>query len=305
MDSAASRCVISENIKPYYKLPNGRFEDVDGDYKHRELKKCVREYWGSDTQNPVRKNIEFFIPLRNRIEHRHLPQLDAEMFGECQALLLNFDTVIGNELGPTFQLRESLLFALQLFPTRSSLAEAAKKSKNVRDLKGFIDNYRSLITTEETDDGIFSFRAFLIQVANHNAQDVLAVQFLHYDKLSSEQQAAISKLPGLIKPKNVPVKQVTGDVQKELGDPKVKRGKKEIDKFNQTTHTKCWRRYNVRPKSGSASPEKTVSRYCVYDEAHRDYLFTKEWVSFLCEKMKDEKEYAALYVDNVNDVKTS
>lgn len=290
-------------IKPYYKTQNGRFEIVDGDYKHWELKKCIGEYWGSDTQNPVRKNIEFFIPLRNKIEHRQLPQLDAEIFGECQALLLNFDTVIGRELGPKFQLRESLSFALQLFPSRSSLAEVAKKSKHARDLKEFIDKYRSLVTTEASDDGIFAFKAFLIQVSNHKSQEAIAVQFLNYDKLTPEQQEAVGKIPGLIKTKNVPVvnigllkvKQVITAVQKGLGNPTVKRGAKTIDKFNQITHRLCWARYDVRPKNGAPSPEKTDQRYCVYDKVHKDYLYTEGWVAFLIDKMADESEYNSLY----------
>jgi len=29
--------------------------------------------------------------LRNKIEHRSMPQLDPSIFGECQAMLLNFD----------------------------------------------------------------------------------------------------------------------------------------------------------------------------------------------------------------------
>ncbi len=84
--------------RPYHKGGNGRYIKIDGDYKHWELKECIQRIWSDAPQNPVRKNLEFFIPLRNKIEHRHIPELDAEIFGECQALLLNFDTLLGAEL---------------------------------------------------------------------------------------------------------------------------------------------------------------------------------------------------------------
>ena len=34
---------------------------------------------------PARKNLEFLLGLRNKIEHRHLPELDSGLYGECQA----------------------------------------------------------------------------------------------------------------------------------------------------------------------------------------------------------------------------
>jgi hypothetical protein len=80
--------------KPYYKKSNGRYEKREGEYRHWELAECVHQFYGGSTSNPVRKNLEFFIPLRNRIEHRSMPELDASIFGECQAMLLNFDELL-------------------------------------------------------------------------------------------------------------------------------------------------------------------------------------------------------------------
>ena len=37
---------------------------------------------------PSRKNIEFFLGLRNKIEHRYYPELDPALYGECQAMLM-------------------------------------------------------------------------------------------------------------------------------------------------------------------------------------------------------------------------
>jgi Protein of unknown function (DUF3644) len=80
-----------KKTKPFRRKANKRYEKIEGDFKYWELDECLRQYYGADTSNPVRKHLESFIPLRNKIEHRSMPQLDANIFGECQAMLLNFD----------------------------------------------------------------------------------------------------------------------------------------------------------------------------------------------------------------------
>ena len=153
------------------------------------------------------------------------------------------------------------------------------------------------------NSGQFSFKAFLIQVANHQSQDALAIQFVQYDKLSDDQKAEVSRLPALIKLKSVGVVNAdlmkAGDVVKAvqagLGNPKVDRNGKQVAKFNQDTHIRCWRRFNIRPPGHAEKPEFTDQRYCTYDRAHRDYLYTPAWIAFLVEKMQDDDEYKALY----------
>ena len=62
------------------------------------VSKCAREYWGSqDTAS--RKNIEFFLGLRNKIEHSYYAELDPALYGECQAMLMNFEDVLVREFG--------------------------------------------------------------------------------------------------------------------------------------------------------------------------------------------------------------
>ena len=294
---------LRKRRRPYYKAANGRYVKVDGDYKHWELKECVQRYWENEANSPVRKNLEFFIPLRNKIEHRHLPELDATIFGECQALLLNFDALLAAEFGENRRLRECLTFSLQLFPSGESFAAAVKANKNLKDVKRFVDDFRGSISADVQNSGQFSFKAFLIQVANHQSQDAMAIQFVQYDKLSDDQKAEVSRLPALIKLKSVGVVNAdlirAGDVvravQGKLGNPKVPRNGKQVAKFNLDTHVRCWRRYEIRPGGKAEKPEFTDQRYCIYDKAHEDYLYTPAWIDYLVEKMKDDNEYNSLY----------
>src|SRR5262245_2691001 len=85
---------LRRRIQPFYRKPNSRRDvRIDGDPKRWELKECLQQFYKEDNP-PTRKNLEFFVGLRNKIEHCSLAQLDPGLFGECQAMLLNFESVI-------------------------------------------------------------------------------------------------------------------------------------------------------------------------------------------------------------------
>lgn len=294
---------FKRKVKPFYREKGRRFVRIEGDFKFWQLDECLRVYFKGDEGNPVCKNLEFFIPLRNRIEHRSMPELDAGIFGECQAMLLNFDEVVELEFGTKYCLRESLSFSLQMFPSANSLVEAVKRRPGTASVLEFISRYRSTISSDVLVSSRYSFKAFLIQVANHKSEKALAIQFVHYDKLSEAEREQISHLVAMVKYKELPVvnphllkpREVVKRVQLALGDPKHLRGGKEVNKFNLNIHAACWKKYKIRPAAGSRRPEETDSRYCVYDRLHNDYGYTDAWVTLLTEKLRDSNEFDTLY----------
>lgn len=56
-------------------------------------------------------------------------------------------------------------------------------------------------------------------------------------------------------------------------------------------HTDAWRHFGVRPASGDPRPEACQTDYCVYDEAHRDYLYTNAWVTKCIRAFSDEDSF--------------
>jgi len=291
-------------IKPYRREKDSiRFQTKDDDYCYWSLDECLQEYFKSDTQNPIRKNLEFFIPLRNKIEHKSLPQIDPDLFAECQAMLLNYDKILEKEFGLGFCIRESLSFSLQLFPSSENLAAAIKSNPDAKKVKAFIEKYRSTLTTAILESGQYSFKAFLLQVANHQSADALPIQFIKYDQLTDEEKENVSKFAVLVKEKEKPVSgkdlllpsKVVKLVQKGLGNPKVDRNGEKKDKFNESIHTRLWKKYGVRPANGASNKSSTDTRYCIYNELSNQYGYIKSWVTFLIEKMNDENEYKSLY----------
>lgn len=296
---------IGKKIKPIYKEKDGiHYIKIDGEYKFWELKTCVKEYF-VDENNPMRKNLELFIPLRNKLEHKFMPELDATIFAECQAMLLNFDKIVEKEFGSNYCLREFLSFSLQLFPSARNLQMAVKDNSESKPILNFIEKYRSSISTDVLRSGEYAFKAFLIQVANHDSKDTLAIQFYPYDKLTEQEKNNVDRVVTLIKEKHImhsvsntdkmKPSTVVKKVQEALGNPKIMRGNKRVDRFNIDTHTRCWKKYKVRPENGSEHPEHTNADYCTYDSMNKNYGFTQAWVDFLIEKMSNEDEYNSLY----------
>ncbi|MEZ5277615.1 MAG: DUF3644 domain-containing protein [Opitutaceae bacterium] len=295
---------FKKRIKPFYKLENGRYDKRENDFRYWELATCIKEYFG-DENSAIRSNISFFIPLRNKIEHRSMPKLDPTIFGECQSLLLNFDSILTKEFGEKSALKESLSFSLQIFPKVHSM-DLENPNPEEKDVVDFITSFRSSLSGDVYSDTRFAFKAFLIRVGNHNTKDAVPIKFVDYESLSTDQRGEVNKLTTLIKTKEVPVGnldqynpcEVVSEVQRRIGDLKIKRFNgfsrasfKIADRFNTGIHTLCWKRFKARPESGSKTPEKTNRMYCIYDKRNRNYGYTKKWIDLLVEKISNDKEY--------------
>jgi hypothetical protein len=281
-----------KKTKPYYrKKGSRRFEKVDGDYKAWELSECLRQHFGGDTP-AARKNLEFIIGLRNKIEHRSHPHLDVEVFGECQALLMNFEKLLCDTFGDRFALQSSLTFALQLsrcVPTPQAAALSAKLQRQYRTIKQYVDAFRSGLSQDVQNDLEYSFKVFLVpKIGNHLSSSDMAVEFVKYDPSKPEEMDRLERIVALIKPKEVSVTnlgllkptEVVQQVQKRLAK-----------KFTLHSHMLCYRHFSIRPPSKSKQPEACDTRFCHYDSLHNDYGYKPAWVDFLAEKLKDSQVY--------------
>ena len=72
----------------FYKEKNGRYKIIEGERKAWELKECIKNFQkGTQKQKlteAVIANLNFFIGIRNKIEHRYWNSsaLDILLFGE-------------------------------------------------------------------------------------------------------------------------------------------------------------------------------------------------------------------------------
>jgi len=294
---------FKRKVKPFYREAENskRFKKVDGDYKAWELATCIEKYFPGQT-NPITENLRFLVGLRNKIEHRSMPELDNHIFGECQACLFNFEDVLLKEFGAKHCLSECLSLAIQFSRLRSEQQGKAisELHKPLRaDIKKYIETFRSLLAPEIDSDQHYSFKVFLIpKVANSQGQTELAVEFVKFDPTKPEDMAQYEKLAAIIKPSVSHVVNAgrlkAGDVCKRV-EPVVKAACGKDRCFNASYHhALACEFYKIRPKKGDPHPEKTKVEMCQYDFAHKDYVYTEKWVTFLMEEMKKPGQYQKL-----------
>ncbi len=273
--------------RPWYRKKSAsagkavRYIKVDGEPKHWDLTECLRRYFG-DQNPPERKNLEFLIGLRNKIEHRHLPEFDPALYGECQAALLNLEDLLVRQFGQRYALAEQLAISLQfsrVMPeekVKSAKVLATSTSKSVRE---YVENFRAGLPAPTLNSMKYSFSVFLVpKVANRKSAADVAVQFIRIDETSPEDLARLDKLNVLIREKQVPIANLglykPGEVVAELS-------KRFPSRFNMAKHISAWKKHKVRSSKGDPHPQRTRPEYCVYDDAHEDYVYTHAWIEKL------------------------
>jgi hypothetical protein len=175
-----------------------RYIKVDGEYKRWELGRCVEERW-PDANNPVRKNLEFFIGLRNRIEHRHGRRdanLAAAIGGHAQALLLNFEDELTTEFGNRQSLATVLRFPVFIgtFTTEGTEALRKLRSKLSASLKSYIAEFQADLDDETADDLRFELRLRVVLEQVQRGADVPAIQFTRWDDMTDEERQVVADI---------------------------------------------------------------------------------------------------------------
>ncbi|MFI9362046.1 DUF3644 domain-containing protein [Kitasatospora sp. NPDC053057] len=284
----------------YHQKDHPRFlEKVDGEPKCWELTRCVRDRW-PDTSDPVRLNIEFFIGLRNKIEHRHARQqqaLTAVLGGYAQALLLNYEEEMITEFGPAVSLATRLQFPVFIGSFTDAGEQSLRRLRNQlpATLRKFIADFRSGLSDETEADSRFELRLRLVNELAPRDPAALALQFTRYDDMTAEQQVLVEDLGrrGLVI-RDERKRDIVGHGLKKPGEIV-----KEVAAvlpyiFNMTHFSKAWRALQVRPPTGSARPEITIEKYCVYDERHKDYGYTPAYAKKLIRECTSEEGFRNL-----------
>jgi len=147
-----------------YREPDGwRFARVDGEIKTWELGRCVQEAFPSD-RDPVRANIEFFVKVRNKIEHRYEQLLATALAGKTQAQVLNYEETLTAWFGAKEGLGESLRFPVFVSSLTPEAMKALKAThrKLPKKITSFIREHDASLPSEVAEDWRYDFRVLLL-----------------------------------------------------------------------------------------------------------------------------------------------
>lgn len=270
--------------KYYYKKPNGRYELIDGERKSWELSACIKKH--NDLKPAVKSNLEFFIKLRNKIEHRHIDrrEVDTLIFGECQSLLFNYETQLIEFFGNHYSINEALVYSLQFSQIRTKQQETASKSalsKDLADVVSFVEKYRQNLEDDIYNSLEYSIKLIQIpKISNTNRSDA-AVEFVKWNELSEEDKEAYEQISVLIKDKKVTVE--AANVGRLKPTVVVNKVNEALNGNNLTTnlHVVLYKLFDIRPPNGADDPFETNAEFCLYDETHDDYVYQEAWVEYL------------------------
>ena len=300
----------------YFYKENRNYKIIDGERKAWELKECIKKYQNYSNNllsDAIVANLHFFIGIRNKIEHRHWSssELDITLFGECQSLLFNYENLVVSLFGEGYSINTCLAYSLQFSQLRSQNQITSQKtllSKDMLDIKKYIDKYRTDLPQAIYDSQEFSIKLLQIpKVSNTNRSD-LSIEFVNWSELDEKDKENYRKVTTIIKDKIVKQKVANVNLLKPSHVISEIQRRTKV-KISQNLHCMLWKAFSVRPSKDSDDKFNTNDKYCIYDEPHNDYLYTEEWVCFLVDLIQKHGFTKEVIIDkckqklNINDFK--
>lgn len=281
----------------FRKAGSSRFVKVDGEPKTWDLAKCVQERW-PDPKEPVRKNLELTIALRNKIEHRFGTEaIDVATTGYAQATLLNYEGEIAHTFGDEYSLADQLRFPVFIgtFTHASAVRMKAAKEAMPTEVRSFIDGFQGDMDETVIEDSRYEFRVHLVQQLGPKADADLALHFVREDELTDDQRKSLAGLGRegtvIVRERERPVRGL--DELKPSNVVALVAPKVPFD-FNMYHFSQAWKRLGVRPNWGAQDPKATDERYCLYDQPHGDYVYKQAFVEKLIRDAQTVEGFRAL-----------
>jgi len=244
----------------------------------------------------VKINLDFFIKLRNKIEHRTIDkeEIGIIIFGECQSLLYNFENELIKLFGKDYALNESLAYSLQFIRFRTKKQKEASKqllSSEYREIKDFIHKYRDILKPDIFSTQEFSIKLIQVPKIGNSGRNDLAIEFVNWNAISEEDRKKYDKLTTIVKDRVIKTE--------AINPSKVKPGKvvDEVKEkcritFSHADHKYILAIFSIRPYKEfepDQDPFETNTKYCHYDESHIDYLYQECCIEFLISNIQTNK----------------
>ena len=174
-------------------------------------------------------------------------------------------------------------------PLAADAVEALRSTRASapRGVVGFIDEFDAQLEPAVNQNDQYEFRVLLFEKTGPRSEDDLAVEFLSPKDLSPEQRKAMDSAMVLVRDRQVPVV----NLERLKPGQVVKRVQEVVPPFNLTYHTYAYRKFKARPPGNAPDPTATNPSYCIYDAAHRDYVYTPAWVLKLLHELEHDPDH--------------
>jgi len=280
-----------------YRGKEGKPIVIDGEPKLWDTAESAKNRF-TDPADPVRRNLELFIVLRNKIEHRYEHELKAVAGGRAHALVINFEKELCAQFGDEHSLADRLRFPLFVESiTAPDKRAAVKASRALKAARAVIAKFDADLGSDILDDDRYDFRVRLVPMVGPKSDADAVFEFVKFDELTEEERQTMTQAGRagkvVTKVKSVPVsasgqmlpKRVVAEVRKRVPF-----------EFNVNLHTRLWKHFGVHPLRW-ANPDGgvTVAEYCLPNEPTRQYVYTQAWVEKIVREIGTPEKFEAFF----------
>lgn len=264
---------------------HGQPRTVDGHERALETRDLVTSAFPEDRHLGLRRNVDWWVGLRNRVAHRHLPALDAVAVPQAQAGLLNLETVLGERFGREYLLAETLSVPLQLSGFRDPSVLASLKTLQATlplDVQDYLAGQAEL-NDDLRDDPTYMLRVTFVPVVPSSGRSPDAIAyFVKPGDVPDEVAQALKQyvvLPKVVRAErpNLIATQVVEAVSDQIPF-----------RFTMTNHTAAARTLRIRPASTDSDQTVTDPQYCEWVSSVKRHLYSDAWVIRLVTELSTE-----------------
>ena len=223
--------------------------------------------------NAEKRNLFDLIEIRDKVEHRMMADSDILWTSLFQATCMNYNNFLKINFWESLAI-DDIGYSLQF----SKLSKDQLGSVQGHDIPQEINVLNAKMIERAKELGIeedYGYRMRLILTYTSSGPSDSYIKFISPESAEGKEIAEIlvKERPAddlyPYKPKDVceKVKQITGR------------------RFTLYDHTQMWKKYKVRPPSGSQNPNHTNKNFCIYHQAHKDYTYNDAWVDFIAKEI--------------------
>lgn len=266
----------------------------DGSKKTWDLSQCLRhEFKDSD---PIRANVEFFVGLRNHVEHRFQDSILVATAAEAHACIINFEAELVRRFGSRETLGSELkfpVFVQSLSPSRY------EEQRNLRRglppaVSTFITEFQAGLPDEVRSDERFAYRLLLLPMKGPKTEADLALNFVRQEDLSEDELQALLGQEGSVIVAEKYREAVHGDEM--LPKAAATAVEEHIPfKFSVNDFTALRKAWQIGPaKSGAKEQLPKSDGYCVYSPAFKQFVYRPKLVERMARAVDTAEKYEAL-----------
>lgn len=281
----------------FYRDSGGRRlfrRNPDGSKKTWDLSKCLKHEF-KDT-DPIRANVEFFIGLRNHVEHRFQDSVLVATAAETHACIINFEAELVRRFGSGETLGSELkfpVFVQSLSPSRYEEQRNLRRGLPVT-VSTFITEFQVGLTDFIRSDERFAYRLLLLPMKGPKTEADLALNFVRQEDLSKEELQALLGQEGsvIVAEKYREVTHGDETLPKTAAEAVEERIAFKFSVNDFTTVRKAWQ---IGPaKSGDKDQLPNSDNYCLYSPAFKQFVYRSTLVQRMAEAVDTAEKYQAL-----------